>query len=31
VLSARAAGRLRRGDPRFAKLERGYRDVLERL
>jgi GT2 family glycosyltransferase len=31
VLSARAAGRLRPGDPRFAKLERGYREVLERL
>ncbi len=31
VLSARAAGRLRPGDPRFPKLERGYREVLERL
>ena len=31
VLSARAAGRLRPGDERFGKLERGFRDVLARL
>ncbi len=31
VLTARAAGRLRPADPRFPKLERAFRDVLEHL